>query len=64
MELLTLSETAATLGVAKITLRRWTKAGILPCIRVGSRQDRRFRAEDVAKIVLKGTPENDKNGGS
>ncbi len=41
--LMTLEEAAAHLGVAKITLHRWTTSGQLICVRVESRRDRRFR---------------------
>ena len=33
--LMTLDEAAAYLGVAKITLRRWTRDGQLTCVRIG-----------------------------
>jgi transcriptional repressor of dcmA and dcmR len=49
--LLTLDEAAAYLGVAKITLRRWTRAGQLPCVRVGNRRDRRFRKQDLDAYI-------------
>lgn len=44
--LTTLDEAAAYLGVAKITLRRWTRNGQLACVRVGKRGDRRFRRQN------------------
>lgn len=50
--LLTLDEAAAFLGVAKITLRRWTRKGELPCVRIGKRGDRRFRQEDLDAYIL------------
>ena len=49
--LMTLDETAAYLGVAKITLRRWTVNGQLRCVRVGSRRDRRFRKADLVAYI-------------
>ena len=49
--LLTLDEAAAYLGVAKITLRRWTTSGQLRCVRVGSRRDRRFRKSDLDAYI-------------
>jgi excisionase family DNA binding protein len=49
--LLTLEEAARLLGVSKITLRRWTRAGSLGCVRVGERGDRRFRREDLEDYV-------------
>jgi transcriptional repressor of dcmA and dcmR len=49
--LMTLDEAAAYLGVAKITLRRWTRDGQLPCVRVGTRRDRRFRKQDLDAYI-------------
>jgi excisionase family DNA binding protein len=49
--LLTLEEASRLLGVSKITLRRWTRAGALGCVRVGERGDRRFRREDLEDYV-------------
>lgn len=49
--LMTLDEAAAYLGVAKITLRRWTRKGELPCVRIGKRGDRRFRREDLDAYI-------------
>jgi len=45
--LMTLDEAADYLGVAKISLRRWTRDGHLKCVRVGKRRDRRFRRADL-----------------
>jgi len=53
--LMTLDEAAAYLGVAKITLRRWTVNGQLRCVRVGSRRDRRFRKSDLDAYIRKNT---------
>lgn len=52
--LMTLDEAAALLGVAKITLRRWTRMGELPCVRIGKRGDRRFRRADLEKYIQRG----------
>ena len=48
---MTLDEAAAYLAVAKITLRRWTTDGHLPCVRVDSRGDRRFRRADLDAYI-------------
>lgn len=45
-------ETAAKmLGVHKETLRRWDRRGILKAIKIGSRGDRRYKKEDLLKII-------------
>jgi len=49
--LMTLDEAAAYLGVAKISLRRWTRDGQLRCVRVGKRRDRRFRRADLDAYI-------------
>ena len=51
--LMTLDEAASYLGVAKITLRRWTSNGQLRCVRVGPRRDRRFRRSDLDAYIRK-----------
>ena len=53
--LMTLDDAAAFLGVAKITLRRWTVNGQLRCVRVGSRRDRRFRKSDLDAYIRRNT---------
>ncbi|NQS89699.1 excisionase family DNA-binding protein [Patescibacteria group bacterium] len=52
-ELLTLSQTAEILSVHKNTLRKWDKKGILKAVRFGERGDRRFKKEDVMKLMEK-----------
>ena len=49
--LMTLDEAAAYLGVAKITLRRWTRDGQLACVRIGKRGDRRFRRQHLDECI-------------
>jgi transcriptional repressor of dcmA and dcmR len=49
--LLTLEEAAAHLGVSKVSLRRWTNQGVLPCVRLGARRERRFRVEDLDRLL-------------
>ncbi len=46
-DLLTIREAAALLNVSAVSLRRWTDAGDLPCLRVGGRRERRFRRHDL-----------------
>jgi excisionase family DNA binding protein len=54
-ELLTIKEAAALLRVSEVSLRRWTDSGTLPCLRVGGRNERRFRAADVAAFAARST---------
>lgn len=46
-DLLTIREAAALLNVSAVSLRRWTDAGKLACLRVGGRRERRFRRQDL-----------------
>ena len=54
--LLTIEEAAQLLNVSKTTLRRWTKLGSLPCVRVGARLERRFRLDDLHRLLQGGPP--------
>lgn len=54
-KLLTLKQVCEMLGVHANTLRDWDKKGILKAVRIGERGDRRYRKEDVMKLL-----ENDK----
>ena len=51
MRLMSIKQAAEYLGVSKTSLRRWTNDGRLACVRVGSRQERRFRQEDLDRFV-------------
>ena len=51
-QMLTISEAASLLNVHINTVRRWGNLGILPTYRIGSRGDRRFKREDVNKLVI------------
>src|SRR5712671_6988625 len=42
-ELLDIAQAAALLQVSEASLRRWTNAGRLPCLRIGGRRERRVR---------------------
>ncbi len=50
-KLLKLSEAAELLNVHRNTLRKWDKKGILVAIRFGERRDRRYKKEDVLKLM-------------
>jgi len=49
--LLKLSEAAELLNVHPNTLRKWDKKGILRAVRFGERGDRRYKKEDIMKLV-------------
>ncbi len=50
-KLIKLSEAAELLNVHPNTLRKWDKKGILKAVRFGERGDRRYRKEDITKLV-------------
>ena len=50
-KLLTIRQAAEVLNVHIETLRRWDKSGKLKAIKVNERGDRRYRPEDLQKIV-------------
>jgi excisionase family DNA binding protein len=54
-ELLDIGQAAAFLNVSEASLRRWTNAGRLACLRVGRRRERRFRRADLFGF-LEGQP--------
>jgi len=49
--LLKISEATKLLNVHPNTLRKWDKKGILKAIRFGVRGDRRYRKEDILRLV-------------
>ena len=55
--LLTIDEAARYLAVSKTSLRRWTGLGTLACVRVGARRERRFRREDLDRILNPDRPD-------
>ncbi len=48
---LTVTEVAKELHVHTNTVRNWSRKGILPTYRLGKRHDRRFRWEDVVRLI-------------
>lgn len=52
-QLMTLSEVAKLIRVSPLTIKRWGKRGWLDAIRINSRGDRRYLAEDVDKLLSK-----------
>jgi excisionase family DNA binding protein len=50
-ELLDIGDAADFLNVSETSLRRWTNGGVLPCLRVGRRRERRFRRTDLLAFM-------------
>ena len=51
IKLLRIREAAEMLGVNPETLRRWDRQGRLKAIKIGKRRDRRYRQEDIARLI-------------
>jgi excisionase family DNA binding protein len=49
--MLTVSDVARLLNIHINTVRRWSNQGVLKAYRVGSRGDRRFRRDDIARFL-------------
>jgi excisionase family DNA binding protein len=50
-KLLTLKQACELLNCHPNTLRAWDKKGYLVAVRFGTRGDRRYRSEDVLKLL-------------
>ncbi len=50
--LLSVAQAAMLLGVHPNTIRSWTDAGRLTAFRINARGDRRFRRDDVARLLV------------
>jgi transcriptional repressor of dcmA and dcmR len=50
-DLLDIREAAEFLRVSETSLRRWTNAGRLRCLRIGGRRERRFRRADLLAFM-------------
>jgi excisionase family DNA binding protein len=50
-DLLDIKQAAQFLNVSETSLRRWTNAGRLACLRVGRKRERRFRRADLLGFV-------------
>lgn len=50
-DLLNIKEAAALLKVSEASLRRWTNAGRLACMRLGAKRERRFRRQDLMSFL-------------
>ena len=52
-ELLTIRQVSELLKVHIETLRRWDTNGKLKAVRIGDRGDRRYKKEDILKLIKK-----------
>lgn len=52
-KLLTLKQASQLLNCHPNTLRKWDAKGYLVAVRFGTRRDRRYRREDVMKMLKK-----------
>ena len=59
--MLTITEVAGLLHAHPNSVRRWVRQGLIQCYRVGTRGDRRFKAEHVDEFIQAGT-ENYRRG--
>ena len=50
-EILTMKQVCELLNVHPNTLRNWDNKGVLKAIRFGTRKDRRYRKEDILKLI-------------
>jgi excisionase family DNA binding protein len=56
-KLLTLKQACEILNCHPNTLRAWDEKGYLVAVRLGSRRDRRYRKEDIMKLLEKAKKE-------
>jgi len=50
-DMLTLQQASDVLNVHPNTLRNWDNEGVLKAVRYGKRGDRRYRKDDILKIL-------------
>lgn len=53
IKLIRIRKAAEILGVNPETLRSWDRQGRLKAIKIGKRGDRRYRQEDIIKLITK-----------
>lgn len=51
LNLIKLSEASELLSVHPNTLRQWDRKGILKAVRFGERKDRRYKKEDIIRLM-------------
>ena len=49
--LLNIGEAAKLLDVSVVTVRRWVRAGLLPCVRFSIKGPMKFAPEDIEKFI-------------
>ncbi len=50
-DILTLKQACELLNCHPNTLRNWENKGLISCIRFGNRGDRRFKREEILKLI-------------
>lgn len=63
-EILTLRQACELLNCHPNTLRNWENKGLVKCIRFGNRGDRRFKKEEVLKLLKNENENYEKRGSS
>jgi len=56
--LLNIKQAAKILNASEISLRRWSDAGKLPCLRIGVKRERRYRLTDLLAYLEQDQPVN------
>ncbi len=56
LSLLNTRQAAEMLNVSEVSIRRWTTAGSLACVRLGAKRERRFRREDLLAFLQSNEP--------
>ena len=56
LSLLNTRQAAEMLNVSEVSIRRWTTAGSLACVRLGAKRERRFRREDLLAFLESNEP--------
>ena len=58
-DMLTVREVSRLLHIHPNTLRRWSNKGIIKAYRITLRGDRRFKREDIARLLAEFNPSRD-----
>lgn len=59
-DLVDINEASRLLGVSKLTLRNWDAQGTLKAIRIGKRRDRRYKRQNIERVLIKKDNEIDR----